>query len=329
MDVVTDKTAKLNSVIAGDETIWSPQICCVCSEPKNQLQYSSNLISNWPIQSLFWGHYGEDKIKKFHGDIVSCTRCGHRYASPYLKNDILADCYGASDFDNTWSVDEAALQKTLSRYLKKLVKYLKDDDHFMDVGCDTGLLLRLASTYSFKKVSGIEPNAEAYKKAQKLLPQLETLALQNSLYTEDSAQNGTVSAISFIHVLDHIREPQKALQTARAHLKENGLVLAVVHDSSSLLARVSGEKFPPYNMQHPQFFNSDSFAKLFSENGFRILEHSRTYNDYPLFHYIKYAPLVPGGVKKAVMYVLKMLFLDKFMLTLPLGNQLIIAKKEH
>ena len=215
---------------------------------------------------------------------------------------------------------------TVRRYLSEAMPFLPDRNCIMDVGCDIGFLLEASLEAGFGKAIGIEPNKTASNRAQVRLNSYPNAVIRNEAYSEDATSPESISLISFVHVLDHIKQPNTILKIVYRDLKPGGIVIAITHNIRSILARLTGKMFPPINLQHPQFFSPNSLRLLFEKAGFEFLKTCPTFNDYPLAHYVRYMPLMPESVKDNIIPLLGK-NLASYSLSLPLGNMMIIARK--
>jgi 2-polyprenyl-3-methyl-5-hydroxy-6-metoxy-1,4-benzoquinol methylase len=321
----TEKSTQIESF-----ALWADQICSVCGGKKKKRIYASNIPGNASVQDLramFWGHYKDGGTKKFNPDIYSCLSCRHVFAHPYLSDDALKFCYTFAEFDNTWEVDTSVLMQTVSCYLEMAGKNKPDSDLLVDVGCDIGLMLESGIQQGFKKVIGIEPNKMAAEQAAKRLASHPSAQVLNTVYDSTLIPPGTASMVTFIHVLDHIRQPKLVLEAAHRQLKPGGIVAAVTHNIDSVLAKVSQQAFPALNLQHPQYFSPKTIAKVMEQNGFKVLGVYPTANHFPLSHYIHYMPFLPSSFKRVLIKLLAAVGLGSLTLGLRLGNMMVIAQK--
>ena len=318
----------MNSKIykGGNPENWEKLSCCVCSSGETTRLYDSFINPDEDIQTMFWGLHRTKKRKKFRAEIQKCTGCGHIYSSPYLKENILKYCYSSSPFDNSWQVADNFPLSTVRRYLNEAMPFLPDRECAMDVGCDVGFLLEVACEAGFKNVVGIEPNETAADRARVRLKSRPNVVILNESYSEQAVSPESASFISFVHVLDHLKQPNALLKAVYKDLKPGGVVIAVTHNIKSILARLTGRRFPPINLQHPQFFSPKSLRLLFVKTGFESLKICPTLNDYPLSHYIRYMPFMPESVKDRLVPLLNRNGAP-FGLSLPLGNMMIVARK--
>jgi hypothetical protein len=94
-----------------------------------------------------------------------------------------------------------------------------------------------------------------------------------------------------------------------------------------LLARLLGERFPPFNLYHHYFFSKRTLARLFESRGFEIVKVASTPNCYSLGFFVRHAPGVPERVRSIFAAALDGIGLGKLPLTIPVGNIGIVARR--
>jgi hypothetical protein len=104
----------------------------------------------------------------------------------------------------------------------------------------------------------------------------------NGLLDFGAVPDATVSAVTMIHVLDHLIEPLETLRSLRRKMRKGGVILVVVHDESSALARLLGSRWPAYCLQHPQVYRPATLRALFERAGFRVVATEASVNHFPL-----------------------------------------------
>jgi len=310
------------------EGVWETLMCCVCGDGVSDLVYKSNLEPGFDLRYMFWSIFEETKRRRFHSDIVKCQGCNHVYSSPYLSQKALEYCCGESKYDNECGVDERFLSETLSQYYHVAAPYVREKENVVDIGCDTGLLLKIYEKSHFKSILGIEPSQKSYRTAMRRFSSQGHVNVINSFYEDKHCRPSSVDMISLIHVLDHVLNPRQLLDRVRSHLKEKGVIVAVVHDVSSLLSRLTGEGFPPIVLQHAQFFSKKSLKQLLETMGFKVAVLHTVWNKYPLTHYMKNAPFISEKIKDTIVSAMNKVKLGSIGLKLNLGNIVIVCIKE-
>ena len=137
----------------------------------------------------------------------------------------------------------------------------------------------------------------------------------------DEVAAGSVSAAAMVHVLDHLIDPLEMLKTLNAKMSRGAALLIVAHNSSSMLARALGRRFPPFALQHPQIFDRTSLKVLLARAGFSMAETQGAVNYFPFWHLARAACAVAGitpSIGEATYPVIP----------IRLGNMLVVARKD-
>lgn len=247
------------------------------------------------------------------------------YSDPILNEDQIELLYLDAESTNITAGEEGNVRETMRLYYQFLLPYLKNREAILDVGCDVGLLLEFAKKDGFSSLYGIEPNPVARKIAysKKI-----NASITDQFYEKDRYEKNFFDAITFVHVVDHVINPAKIIESAYEHLKPGGIAFAVVHNPNSILAKIMGEKFPPFNLYHHFFFTKKSLINLFESRGFEVLKVCPTKNCYSINFFIERFPGCPGKFKKIFKNIANQLRIGKIPLTFSVGNIGIVARKK-
>jgi 2-polyprenyl-3-methyl-5-hydroxy-6-metoxy-1,4-benzoquinol methylase len=135
----------------------------------------------------------------------------------------------------------------------------------LDIGCDTGLLLDALRELGYR-TEGIErsPAAEHAKAAGHEVHALDIEVTELGL--------GRYELITITHVLEHLREPVRALVWIRRHLAPGGLGVVEVPNWGDLLRPLWGRRFRPLELgDHVSFFERSSLAGALERAGLDIV----------------------------------------------------------
>jgi 2-polyprenyl-3-methyl-5-hydroxy-6-metoxy-1,4-benzoquinol methylase len=258
-----------------------------------------------------------------HYQINRCRGCGLIFSSPIFEDADIAALYEKAPHGNVESGEEGNVKRTMRLYYELARPHLLQRDRLLDVGCDIGLMLEFARQDGFRELYGLEPNPIAREKAQ-AIPRA---VVSERFYEEQEFPAASFDLITFIHVVDHLIDPSKAVERAFMHAKPGGLVVAVVHNVESMLARMTGERFPPFNLYHHYFFSERTLAALFESRGFDTVSVGSTKNCYSLGFFARRAPGIPAGLRFAIASGLDRLGIGGLPLTIPVGNIGIVARR--
>jgi SAM-dependent methyltransferase len=235
----------------------------------------------------------------------------------------VARLYESGSENNVTIGEEANVKRTMAGYYRLASRFLQGRERILDVGCDIGLLLEVAQEDGFRELYGIEPVPAARQSAAKLSgAQITDEFFETAGYPENF-----FDLMCFVHVVDHLFQPKRALAKALGHLKPGGVILAVVHNVDSLLFHLLRERFPIFNLYHHYFFNKTTLAKLFASEGYEILGVYRTRNCYSLGFFASRLPGVPEFLRLAVLAGLATVGLSRVPINIPVGNIGIVARR--
>ena len=146
-----------------------------------------------------------------------------------------------------------ARSRMFGRHLTKIESEVGKGGRILDVGCATGDFLIAARSRGWE-VFGADPSAAR--------AQVEAAGIQlvgTSVHDVDLA-DGTLDAVTFWDVLEHVTNPLADLTRACRLLKPGGVVALTVPDSANFLARMSGGRWFGYKTagEHLQFFTRES-----------------------------------------------------------------------
>ena len=217
-----------------------------------------------------------------HGSIgvQRCYRCSLIYTSPRLRDP--EHVYWG---DHDTYVSEARLifsgQRPHHRdpnyveELKLLERHRPDRGRLLDVGCNIGMLLRLARDRGWEAV-GVEPSPTLHRIATEKLG----LEVFNCFLEElPTDVHGTFDVVAFSDVLEHVTEPRVMLQAATDCLAPRGLLYVKVPNARwSLLkqrmAQILGRR-PSHGVwdsyEHVVHYTDDTLRGMLDAGGFEPL----------------------------------------------------------
>ncbi len=291
-------------------------VCAVCQATERTVVYPSTLNQCRTRDGRLDPYAG-------HYQITRCQRCGLLYSCPILDQGEVETLYRGSDHTNVPAGEETNVKRTMRHYYHLARPFLGGRRRVLDVGCDVGFVLEVAREDGFQELYGLEP-VPAAAKAASLIP---GAVISSEFYEQVGFPASHFDLITLVHVLDHLVDPIVTLERARGQLTPGGLVLAVVHNSRSLLARLLGERFPPYNLYHHYFFDPTTLSRLFERGGFEPLRVASTYNTYSVGLLAQRVPGLTPPLQRAARRIFGTVGVDKLSLTLPLGNIGIVARR--
>jgi SAM-dependent methyltransferase len=200
--------------------------------------------------------------------VARCEECGHGYVWPVPPADFLDAIYRDPSYyqgaaESIGFHDYESLAPARSRMFARHLARIEADvekGRLLDVGCATGDFLKVARARGWQ-VLGADPSAA---RAQ---VEAAGIALVGTNVHDVDVEAGSLDAITFWDVLEHVTDPLADLTQARKLLKPGGVLALTVPDSANLLARVSGRRWFGYKTagEHLQFFTRASLRIAFEK----------------------------------------------------------------
>jgi len=163
--------------------------------------------------------------------------------------------------------------------------YIEKNRIFLDFGCSTGYFGSLIKKAKNNKVFGVEISNDA-NEARKVLDGVYVFDIDSEWPKEVYEQK--YDYLFFGDIIEHLKDPQKALEKARALLKEGGLVFIstpnIAHISVRLELLGGNFDYEPMGIldnTHLKYFTKESLTKLVQEAGYNIHSIDFSANDYP------------------------------------------------
>ncbi len=290
--------------------------CPICKSDSNAIVYNAKLPADFDETappSPYAAHYR----------INRCDGCNLIYSSPIMEPGGVAALYENSRETNVEPGEEDNVRRTMAGYYRLAAPHLIKRERMLDVGCDMGFMLEAARADGFAELHGIEPVPVARAVAQAI----PGAHITSAFFENTSYPANHFDLITLIHVVDHLDDPRVVLQRARNNLRPGGLILAVVHNVSSLLHRVLGERFPIFNLYHHYFFDKDTLAELFRRQGFEVVDVVSTKNCYSSGFFAKRLPGVPDTARQMFYRSLRAVHLAHVPISVPVGNIGIVVRR--
>jgi len=237
---------------------------------------SDQEISACPI----CGHHGKHTLSAKNFEFSKCLNknCGHVYVDPMPNSEELDVYYakntsGLENSDSWTMVNDYAVNPQLVhkfyegnriRFLKSK-GYLKSGTSVLDVGCSTGMFLRVLKDQGYENVVGVDVSLEQVTHCQVVneIPAFRGLS--------EIPKDNCFDLVSLYAVLEHVPNPVEVFEQSAQRVKVNGHLIVDIPNYRSLYRILSGKKWlwliPPV---HLQYFTPKSLVKLASNSGMEI-----------------------------------------------------------
>ena len=292
--------------------IFITRKCPICDDDKSRESIKPDLHPKDNLEKA--GDYWRGFYKKKFFFPYSRCECGFLYCKEYFSPNYLNKLYSSMG-DNIYSGDSETDHMTKDMYIKKIGEILagKDNISILEIGADNGTLIKkLKRLTNISHFTAIEPNKDMHQKLSEV---------SNKVYSDLSElpEGEVFDLVISIHVLDHIPQISEYIEQLGKRIKKDGLIFGVVHDESSILARLLSKRWPAYCLQHPHLFNPGTIEKILNKKDLTQIEIYKTVNSFKLGYLLSQLLLA--------VFNIKIRFPDLFNINLKLGNIGFIFKR--
>lgn len=220
----------------------------------------------YPTSDIFGNKY----------EIHKCHNCAAYFLAPRPDENRLNQAYDSSYYGTqeekfSSSRVEQVLDYFRKQRAKNLGKYLKEDDHVLDVGCGNGRFLSYLLKYGKFHLHGTELDGNSAKRASRI-PELQ---LKTGILEKGDFEKESLSAITMFHVFEHLQNPIQMLDIIDEILKKDGILIMSFPNIASLQSELFKGKWlhldPP---RHLFFFPPRDFKKMMKKRGYEILKET-------------------------------------------------------
>jgi SAM-dependent methyltransferase len=202
--------------------------------------------------------------------LYRCPACGLLFA-PFETPDSLEELYGDAYFEEyaageAYDEDEAQ-RRYEARIRVALVQEYAATGRLLEIGTASGYFLDEARAAGFA-VQGVEPGAAMASRARERFG----LDVKTGIVEHvDLPENG-FDAVCAWHVVEHLAEPEQALERIKRALRPGGHLLVEVPNIESVIARRWGKKWVNLDLgHHVGHYRRSSLRALLSRTGFELL----------------------------------------------------------
>jgi SAM-dependent methyltransferase len=205
--------------------------------------------------------------------IVCCDACGMVFADTALPQAAYDAYYaqgakyadqqtGTGAGDAPW--DDARLRETAAT----IGRYLPARDwRVVDVGCAGGGLLRWLARDGHQRLDGVDPSPACARTVSAIAG---VHGHVGSLLDLPPSVLGADAAV-LSHVMEHVRDVDRAMQALRSLVRVGGRLYVEVPDATRY-AEFLVAPFQDFNVEHINHFSLASLGNLLSRYGFRVLD---------------------------------------------------------
>lgn len=163
--------------------------------------------------------------------------------------------------------------------------YIEPNKTFLDFGCSTGYFGKLIKEAKNNKVYGVEISDDIIE-ARKVLDGVYSFDLDGKW--PEKIYERKYDYLFFGDVIEHLKDPQKALEKCKELLKKDGLLFISTPNVAHISIRLEllGGNFEYESMgildnTHLKYFTKSSLTQLVADAGYNLKSIDITPNDYP------------------------------------------------
>lgn len=181
-----------------------------------------------------------------------------------------------------------------SSFNRYIYESIPNNSKVLDVGCWNGNLGQKLTQEKNCEVDGLDVNDKKLEEA-KSKGYLKTfnVNLNNSNYQLDEIDS-KYDVIVFADLLEHLVDPQKALEKFRTKLNKNGIIVIslpnvafALNRFNLLLGKWNYTEFGTLDKTHLKFFTISTVKKLVKDSGYKI-KKVRPYNQFGILEKMKF-----------------------------------------
>jgi SAM-dependent methyltransferase len=217
--------------------------------------------------------------------IYKCGRCGLEFQFPQPSDEQLAAIYSSGYFlgsTDAVSLDnQRALKRATARlYLDQLAARMPSTGRLLEIGCGHGEFLLEAQARGFE-VEGLEYSSHAAREAN---AQLGPSAVRVGSPESDSLPPAAYDVVAAFDVIEHLRNPVRALELLHSALRPGGMVAIVTPSLDSWSRRLLGRYWMEYKVEHLTYFSRKSLRRMLDDAGFTDIRFAPNYKVLNLYY---------------------------------------------
>jgi SAM-dependent methyltransferase len=214
------------------------------------------------------------------GDIVRCPACGHMQLDVFPTDRALFAQYASASSDD-YVEEEAGQRETARRMLAKAERHVAPG-RLLDLGPWVGFYMAEAENRGWSAL-GVEPSTFAAAYARERLG-LEVL--NEDLYEVELPESSFDAALMG-DVLEHLTRADEALSSVRRWLVPDGVLILLLPNAGSRVARLLGRRWWSVIPTHVHYFTPSSLTRMLARHGFEVVHMSTDPKAFTVRYYLE------------------------------------------
>jgi SAM-dependent methyltransferase len=253
-------------------------------------------------------------------DIVRCEQCGHMQLDRFPADEQLVREYERAESDDY--VGEEAGQRASARRVLERAERFAGPGRLLDVGCWVGFLMAEARDRGWSPL-GIEPSEFASRFARERLG----LDVRTEDLFEADLPARAFDAVVMGDVLEHLPGAGDALDHVRGLLAPGGVLVLLLPDAGSRVARLLGKRWWSVIPTHIHYFTRDSACTMLDRHRYESLFVATDPKDFTWRYYLnKGSGYMPGLSRRLVALAERTGVADR-MFTPDFGDRMIVVAR--
>lgn len=224
------------------------------------------------------------RYRKGGYDIQLCRGCGLTQIHPLPDRTTLEQMYDGDYFASSeegsgyadYAEQEEEYRATFAEDVRRIGDYVAEGT-VLDVGCGFGYFVREALKAGYDGY-GIDLSREAVEMARR---DLGGRVFVGTVNTAPEIQQIRFDVIFASHLIEHITDPVSFVSSLCDHLSDDGIVVLVTPNISSVLARVCRSRWVSFKVpEHVAYYNPRTIRRLFGMAGCETLRVEGAYQYY-------------------------------------------------
>lgn len=218
--------------------------------------------------------------------IVRCAACSILFLDPWPDEAETRAVYGEDYFHNKkflrgthhalygyadYVAERFNKQLQYVRIARQIRALLQTGDErplLLEVGCGFGYFLDVAFEEGFD-VQGLEFNVHAVERLRRKY----AFPILSGALESTEFKPGVFDAVAMFDVIEHLRDPFRALDQIRHALARGGVLVVSTPDAESTVSRLIGKRLEDVRRtrEHLFFFGRETLTKVLLEHGFDLI----------------------------------------------------------
>ncbi len=230
-----------------------------------------------------------EKFNRLNTNFIECENCGLIRMENIPSPNLISAHYAQKAENGNYKLlqeYEVEYQAIYRRFLNFTINFagIPQGKRLIDIGCFTGRFLDIAKNAGFSTY-GVEYQPQAAKIANE---QHNGRVYCGPIENYSKQSSDLFDVITLFGTIEHVTAPDDTLRISTNLLKPGGIYIIQTPNTSSLLARIMGKKWPVFTpIEHIYYFSSQNIKIFLSHYGLKVIKISRHWKYLPVGYVYK------------------------------------------